>query len=247
LAAGAGELGDSRLTGRAGHDVQVGTEHARREHDVDVGGVLAGGDDEAAGAPYADLLEHLVLGRVTHQCQVSALRRVPDRGLVGVHDHEGGPRPVELQRGLLAHPAHPGHDHVPRELPDSTHHSTPPHGIGQADADQVFHDDTQRVEHAADAGDGEPHREEAAGGGERLDLAVTDGGDRGHGHEQGVHPRPAHVEPQDVIAGGADHDDDDDEGQRQQEPHPEGPHRRVQHHRRYASIAARWYGRMQAA
>jgi hypothetical protein len=172
---------------------------------------------------------------------------VLDGGLVRIHGHEGGARLVQLQRGLPAHPAHPRHDHVPGELADPTLHSTPPHRIGQPDADQVLHDDTQHVEHAADAGDGEPHREQAAGGGERLDLAVADGGDRGHGHEQGVHPRPAHLEPEPVVAEGADDDDDQDEGQRQQEPHPEGAHRRVQRHPRYASIASRPYGRMQAA
>jgi hypothetical protein len=138
---------------------------------------------------------------------------------------------MQLERGLPPDPAQPRHDHVPGQLPDATLHSTPPHGIGQPHADQVLHHDAQHVEQAADAGDGERHREEAAGGGERLDLAVADGGDGGHGHEQRVHPRAAHVEPQPVVAERADADDHQDEGERQEEPHPEGHERRgVQRH-----------------
>ena len=161
------------------------------------------------------------------------------RLLAGVHDHEAGLGLVQLEGRLSADPTHSRHDHMSRELPDAPLHSAPPHGIGQADADQILHDHTQRVEQAADAGERQKDREQATGRGEGLDLAITDRGDRGHGHEERVHPGPVHVAPQPVIAQRADDHDREHERQGQKQPDLQGPDGgAVGRHRGYASTPA---------
>src|SRR5262249_28881111 len=98
---------------------------------------------------------------------------------------------VELLCGLAADAPQPSDDDVPAKSVDATLHLAPTSGIAQPHSLQVFHGDAKRVKEAPDPGQREHHGEDASPLVEGLALAVTDRGDRGHGHEEGVDPGPA--------------------------------------------------------
>ena len=177
-----------------------GIEHARREHDVHVRGVVGRGGDETAGAPDARALEHGVVGGITLETEPSPLLGVAHVGFRWVHDEKRHAGLGQLLPGLPADAAETGQDDVPAERLDTLVHLASPRGIGQPQRDDVLHHHAEGVEEAADSDDRDDHREDAAGRVERLDLAVADRRDRRHRHEERVEPRAADLAPEPEVA-----------------------------------------------
>jgi len=139
---------------------------------------------------------------------VAALAAALDGFGVGFDDDEGEVTAGELAGDLLADAAEAAEDVVVFEALDLTAHSLYPQERAELAFQGELEEAQQCVEYRADAGYGEEHGEDAAGGVEGADLAEADGHDGGDGHVEGVDEAPAF---DDHVGGGADDGDDDEE------------------------------------
>ena len=104
--------------GSARDDLDVRPHGARRQSHVEVVGVVVGGDDDAARALDAGLLQVLVFGRVTEDQQLVVLLRGIDRFLAVVEHDERHARGAKLVGHLTADAAVAADDEVVAQVLD---------------------------------------------------------------------------------------------------------------------------------
>ena len=212
------QLGGRELVHRARGDEERRIQQPRGEDDVEVRRVVGGGDHEAPRPPDSGAIEHRVLGGITLEDQEPGLRGEPAHLRPGVHHHHRNPRLVQLVRRLAPHPPVARDDEVPLQPVDALLHAPFPPRLPDGVAGEVIEPDGERVEEAADPGHCDGDGEEPPRVVQGLHLAVADGGHRGEGHEQRVHPGAAAVPPEPVVAEDSHHVGGDQQPHRQRQP-----------------------------
>lgn len=182
------ELGLGVVGARARDDEQLRVQPARRQHDVDASCVVVEGGDERRGGADAGGAQHVVLRRVAEHVRVGAGLE-PVLGRVD-HDHRL-PGLGDLLGGGPADTAPAAHDRVVLQRVDVALHAASPPQVSELALQDELERERQGVEHGADAGQGQRHREDLLRGAELDHLAEAD---RRHGRDRLVR-RVEQVDP----------------------------------------------------
>jgi hypothetical protein len=135
---GAHELRLGLLLDRARDDVQIGREAARREHDVDVVGVVRQARGEGAGALDAGLAQRLFERGVADEDGRAVLRQRGHSLRVALDDDERLARAPQLAYDARADAARAADDHVFGESVHLAPAASPPEGLVKLGLDEAL-------------------------------------------------------------------------------------------------------------
>ena len=174
VGAGALQLQRRILGFGAADDEQIGPQHARAQHGVDVLGVGADGRDQPARALDADALQHVLAAGVG----LHAERAVLDRRLHALGSRSmttyGIALPPELPGDDAADAAVAADDEVILDRFEHTFVPAPLQALGQPALDDDRREQGEGVERRADAAEQQHDGEHLAGARQVVDLPVAD-------------------------------------------------------------------------